>query len=178
VRLFGQYLEDADWLYRSPDWAQTRDSVLARDGYRCQSRLPDHSGTLQVHHVVPLRHGGKPLDDHNLVTLCRHHHQRAERLIPETRIVVPDGDARRWELAAALSGMSPERWVAAMLDRASAAAGVPPSDQGVAEEDKRYWRWSWTPEYVRCQACNRIRERHRGKCRCGETSFILIEEAV
>lgn len=133
---FGRHVRDADVVYRSTAWASVREGVLVRDGYRCQSRHPDHEGVLQVHHVVPLRHGGAPLDEHNLVTLCRHHHERAERLIPETRIVIGDGDGLRWTRAADACGMTPEEWVRATLDRACDELGLDATSGGVHEDDK------------------------------------------
>lgn len=55
-------------------WQRVRRAVLARDGGRCQ-----HCGStqhLQVHHIIPLSHGGARTDPRNLVTLCARCHAR------------------------------------------------------------------------------------------------------
>ena len=50
-------------------WARVRRRILDRDGWRC--RECGCPGRLECHHVIPLEKGGAPLDDSNLLTLCR-----------------------------------------------------------------------------------------------------------
>ena len=64
-------------------WARVRREALDRDGWRCQEGLNPQfkpscgkAGRLEVHHIKPLEHGGKPFELDNLRTLCREHHIR------------------------------------------------------------------------------------------------------
>ena len=34
---------------------------------------------ISVHHIIPLAEGGELLDEDNLITLCRYHHEQAEK---------------------------------------------------------------------------------------------------
>lgn len=53
---------------------ELKDGVRKRDGHRC--RWCGTSKTLEVHHVQYLSQGG-PDHEHNLVTLCKTHHDKA-----------------------------------------------------------------------------------------------------
>lgn len=93
-------------------WSWARDHALARDGYRCQA-AGDHHGRLSVHHITPLRHGGRH-DVTNLRTLCRKHHDEAEAEIEELVISLPDagdGLAGKILIIARELGVPPLDWV-------------------------------------------------------------------
>ena len=53
------------------EWASIRRTILARDGRRCQEC--GKAGRLEVHHLLPLKHGGDDSVD-NLKTMCRDCH--------------------------------------------------------------------------------------------------------
>ena len=60
------------------DWPQRRREVLRRDDYMCRNceRHEDMRGvSLEVHHIVPRSRGGSH-EKYNLITLCRHCHNR------------------------------------------------------------------------------------------------------
>jgi 5-methylcytosine-specific restriction protein A len=87
---------DTEAFYRSQEWTDLRNRVLARDGRRCSvgSLLGGGCSTrLHVHHLQPL--GKRPdlaLDEKNLVTVCSRHHPMLEafRLFVErTRRTLP-----------------------------------------------------------------------------------------
>ncbi len=57
--------------YRGP-WLTLRLAVLARDGYRCQLRLPNCKGqATQVDHIIGLAQGGQPWNPDNCRASCR-----------------------------------------------------------------------------------------------------------
>ena len=83
----------ADRIRSGAVWQRKRREILQRDGHQCswglwrgdrgtqtypRGRCPVTDG-LDVHHVTPIEDGGEPYDDANLRTLCRQHHERAER---------------------------------------------------------------------------------------------------
>lgn len=60
------------------DWGKRRREVLRRDGYKCRNceRHEDMRGvSLEVHHIIPRSRGGSH-EGINLVTMCRHCHDR------------------------------------------------------------------------------------------------------
>ena len=68
----------------SSRWHSKRDSIKERDQYLCRVCLKlDKALTynyLEVHHIDPLAKAwDKRLDDTNLITLCRLHHEQAEK---------------------------------------------------------------------------------------------------
>lgn len=70
--------ENAETKVRQTLSASLRHAVHLRDGGQCVQRYPDGSRCpqrrwLDIHHVVPVRQGGKNTLD-NLATLCRAHH--------------------------------------------------------------------------------------------------------
>lgn len=77
------------WSY---DWKQKRKEIMKRDRYLCRACLNLLPGTvkrlnnkeLSVHHIRPVRTNWEQrLDNGNLITLCRMHHESAESgLIP------------------------------------------------------------------------------------------------
>lgn len=56
-------------------WQRARASARHRDHGTCRMTDPTCAGTLSVHHIQ--RGGTDELE--NLITLCRHHHEQAER---------------------------------------------------------------------------------------------------
>lgn len=74
------------------DWAEIREIVLDRDGYRCQAcwiRHKRHPNRLQAHHILPRSEGGTN-DLHNLCTLCHVCHDLIEpysRQLPSVRAI-------------------------------------------------------------------------------------------
>lgn len=77
------------WSY---DWKMKRTEIMKRDRYLCLACFNSLRGTvkrlnneeLSVHHIRPLRTSWEQrLDNRNLITLCRMHHEAAESgLIP------------------------------------------------------------------------------------------------
>jgi hypothetical protein len=72
--------------YESSSWQETRERVLSRDDYECrfcgmsdQEHSEENSAGLDVHHVIPRKHGGKD-NLGNLVALCRSCHRTLETL--------------------------------------------------------------------------------------------------
>lgn len=72
------------WSY---DWKLKREYIMRRDKYLCVACLNGLKGTvrklnnedLSVHHIQPLKtNWDLRLDDENLITLCRFHHEMAE----------------------------------------------------------------------------------------------------
>ncbi len=77
----------------SAQWGKVRKLIRARDR-GCVRAGQDCFGPLQVHYIVPVRLGGAPYDPDNLETVCRHHHEQAEREARLRRSVLarhPDG---------------------------------------------------------------------------------------
>lgn len=68
-----------------PNWSAQRDRARARDNYRCQICGILESGTSHdVHHKIPFRTFHSSLEAnqlHNLVTLCRSCHRKAETAV-------------------------------------------------------------------------------------------------
>ena len=68
-------------------WAKKSRAVRKRDGYLCQvcvrglyqpQRRYQTEG-LEVHHIIPLKNAYHlRLEDENLITLCKNHHEMAE----------------------------------------------------------------------------------------------------
>ena len=56
-------------------WQRTRAAVRARDGHRC--RVCGTTEKLSVHHIRP----GAGDHPSNLITLCRKHHEQAEKAV-------------------------------------------------------------------------------------------------
>lgn len=68
-------------------WTAKSLRIRERDNYLCQACLYGLSGTkrittehLEVHHIVPIADAWDDrLNDDNLITLCREHHEMAEQ---------------------------------------------------------------------------------------------------
>ena len=80
---YGKRNSAADKFRNSQSWRRKTAVILERDFHCC--RLCASAGVicthdLSVHHIVPLSVDyDKRLDDDNLITLCRLHHEQAER---------------------------------------------------------------------------------------------------
>ena len=78
----------AEYKFRSSfKWRVKREEIKKRDNYQCLACRANLSGTirrlnpyeLSVHHITPLREDiSMGLNDGNLITLCRYHHEQAE----------------------------------------------------------------------------------------------------
>ena len=78
----------AEYKFRSSfKWRVKREEIKKRDNYQCLVCRANLSGTirrlnpyeLSVHHITPLREDiSMGLNDGNLITLCRYHHEQAE----------------------------------------------------------------------------------------------------
>jgi 5-methylcytosine-specific restriction endonuclease McrA len=82
------------WSY---EWKMKREYILKRDRYLCVACINNLEGTvrrlnnvdLSVHHIRPLKTNWElRLCDENLITLCRNHHEMAEKfeIAPENLI--------------------------------------------------------------------------------------------
>lgn len=73
----------ADKFRSTQAWKRKAAAILERDFHCCRVCLAAGILTnrdLSVHHIIPLNADfDKRLDDDNLITLCRFHHEQAER---------------------------------------------------------------------------------------------------
>lgn len=64
-------------------WIKKRNQIKKRDKYLYQLCLKDNVynyDDLQVHHIIPIaKNYDRRLDSDNLITLCRMHHEQAEK---------------------------------------------------------------------------------------------------
>ena len=69
-------------------WQKKRENIKQRDNYLCQVCIRKLYNTLkqynyediQVHHIVPLKEDYElRLEDDNLISLCKYHHELAEK---------------------------------------------------------------------------------------------------
>jgi hypothetical protein len=60
-------------------WKTAREAARARDGGCVYRHQGECDGRVSVHHRVPLERGGAPFDLANLISVCRRHHEQAER---------------------------------------------------------------------------------------------------
>ena len=81
-------LSKADVFRGSYEWKCKREHIMKRDLYLCVACRHKLTGTirqfnnedLSVHHIRPLITNYElRLDDNNLITLCRNHHEMAEK---------------------------------------------------------------------------------------------------
>lgn len=91
------YPNDADTFRWSYDWKQKRKEIMKRDRYLCRACLNLLPGTvkrlnneeLSVHHIKPVRTNWEQrLDNENLITLCRMHHESAESGLISVKILL------------------------------------------------------------------------------------------
>jgi len=73
-------------FYSTTKWKETRNAILNRDNYQCQS-CGASDAKLHIHHIVPRSAGGKDHGHSNLVTFCMSCHNKWEGLYlrPDTR---------------------------------------------------------------------------------------------
>ena len=73
---------EADRFRNRKIWRRKADEIHERDGHCCRVCLSAgviNSTDLSVHHIVPLKVDyDRKLDNDNLITLCRYHHEAAE----------------------------------------------------------------------------------------------------
>ena len=69
-------------------WQKKRENIKERDKYLCQVCIRKIYNTLkkynytdiQVHHIVPIKENYElRLEDDNLISLCKYHHELAEK---------------------------------------------------------------------------------------------------
>ncbi len=82
---------EADRFRNTQIWKRKSAAVMERDFHCCRVCLQAGiicSRELSVHHIIPIAVDfGRRLDDDNLITLCRFHHEQAERrIIPAARL--------------------------------------------------------------------------------------------
>ena len=79
---------EANKFRKTYKWTEKSKYIKQRDNYLCQVCLLDKYNTnykytykeLEVHHIIPLEEDyNKRLDSDNLITLCRYHHELAEK---------------------------------------------------------------------------------------------------
>ena len=74
---------DVDAFRSTAAWTAKSAEIRERDLYCCRLCLAEGRITMRdlgVHHIVPLMADfDKRLDNDNLITLCRYHHEAAER---------------------------------------------------------------------------------------------------
>lgn len=79
---------EANKFRKTYKWTEKSKYIKQRDNYLCQVCLLDKYNTnykytykeLEVHHIISLEEDyNKRLDSDNLITLCRYHHELAEK---------------------------------------------------------------------------------------------------
>jgi 5-methylcytosine-specific restriction enzyme A len=79
------YIDKFRW---TSAWRKKRKLINARDKHLCQvcirelhnTQLKYNFTNIEVHHIVPIaKDWDKRLDDDNLISLCKYHHEMAER---------------------------------------------------------------------------------------------------
>lgn len=116
MRRLGWHHSDRRLFQRG--WETLRYRALERDGYRCRAD-GEHGGRLSVHHIRPLRAGGRDEPD-NLITLCRKHHEEAERSVDMLVIELLDfeHEGYRIERIAGMQQVPEQEWVRRVLTEA------------------------------------------------------------
>lgn len=80
-------ITDADKFRWTSLWQKKREEIKKRDLYLCQICIRELYNTLkkyntdeiEVHHNIPINEDyNKRLDNNNLITLCREHHEMCE----------------------------------------------------------------------------------------------------
>ena len=88
VRSRGRAADSKSYYFRRSDtWTRKSQEIRERDGYLCQICIRKlyntlrqfNYDTLSVHHIVPIHEDyDKRLDNDNLLTVCRMHHEMCE----------------------------------------------------------------------------------------------------
>lgn len=81
TKYYNKYIRDkhSTSFYKSKEWKQTRQLVLMRDNYLCQSCLKQDRvvPAVMVHHIVELKQDwNKRLDLNNLESMCNSCHNK------------------------------------------------------------------------------------------------------
>ena len=86
------------------DWNKVREIVLKRDNYTCQDcgikrDINNPSTYTEVHHIIPIEHGGEEFDPDNCITLCHKCHMVRHEILrtksqPLTKLGVVNGQSR------------------------------------------------------------------------------------
>lgn len=80
---YGERNSAADKFRNTQKWKRAAKMIMERDRYCCRMCLLNgilKNCGLSVHHIVPLAEDfEKRLEPDNLITLCRYHHEQAER---------------------------------------------------------------------------------------------------
>jgi 5-methylcytosine-specific restriction endonuclease McrA len=87
-------------------WQLARAGARARDGGCAHRKRGGCRGRLSVHHIVPLERGGTNRLD-NLITLCRRHHDEAERSAANRRRTLETKVAKEQDARAGERALSP-----------------------------------------------------------------------
>lgn len=81
-------LTNSNKFRKTYSWTEKSKSIRNRDNHLCQICITNKYNTvyqytykeLEVHHIVPIEVDySRRLDDTNLITLCRYHHEKAEK---------------------------------------------------------------------------------------------------
>lgn len=79
---------EEDSFRNTQAWQRKRNSIRDRDKNLCQVCIRKLHNTIkqynymdiEVHHIIPLRENYElRLDDNNLISLCKYHHEMADR---------------------------------------------------------------------------------------------------
>ena len=85
-----------DAFRNSAAWKNKAEEIKNRDNHMCQACLHELPGTiikyngrhLSVHHITPLKADfERRFDNDNLITLCRYHHEQAERGVIPAKVL-------------------------------------------------------------------------------------------
>lgn len=99
---------EADDFRGTGSWKKKRDNIKERDKYLCQICIRKLYNTikkynysdLEVHHIVPIKEDySLRLEDTNLITICKYHHELAEQgTIPREELLsIVKEQEEQWE---------------------------------------------------------------------------------
>ena len=68
-------------IYKTKRWEKLRERVMYRDHYLCQLCLYNEEIQMAdtVHHIEPIKDGGKVYEKKNLIALCDHCHKHVHK---------------------------------------------------------------------------------------------------
>lgn len=77
--------------FRDLFWSGMRDRIVIRDKICQYKNCHNNTHNLEVHHIIPRRHGGS---DHptNLITLCHNHHRIQSSHHHDVGLILCDAD--------------------------------------------------------------------------------------
>jgi len=72
------------------DWNTVKNRIMERDGHKCKCNGCQKTIELSVHHIKPVRQFPElVLEESNLITLCRYHHEFHEKnTLPKDQILL------------------------------------------------------------------------------------------